>query len=86
MLAVLHVARMRKTGIKIASSVSVCVCVCVCVCVFLSPRLLITNGVIWTPYDQLSNFYSFYMAAVVGIMIISRLGLSIDRHHRNQPI
>ena len=26
-----------------------------------------TSGVIWTPYDWLNKFYSFYMAAVVVI-------------------
>ena len=37
----------------------------VCVCVCLLPRLLITSGMIWTLYDWLNKFYSFYMAAVV---------------------
>ena len=51
--------------------------VCVmCVCPPL--RLLITSGMICTPYDLLSNFYSFYMAAVVDI--VSRHSLSIDAH------
>ena len=39
----------------------------VCVSVCLPPRLLITSGVMWTPYDWLNKFYSFYMAAVVVI-------------------
>ena len=43
--------------------------------------LLITNGMMWTPYDWLNKFYSLYVAAVVGI--ISRCGLSIDEHHEN---
>ena len=42
---------------------SVCVCVFTCVCPSL--RLLITCGMIWTPYDWLNKFYSFYMAIVV---------------------
>ena len=33
-----------------------------CVCPPLVP-----NGVIWTPYDWLIKFYSFYMAAVITI-------------------
>ena len=37
--------------------------VCVHVCLF--PRLLITSGIIWTLYDWLNKFYSFYTAAVV---------------------
>ena len=37
----------------------------------------------WTPYDWLNKFYSFYMTFVVDI--ISMCGLSIDTHHRNQP-
>ena len=46
-------------------------------------RLLIAKGVIWTPYDWINKFYSLYMAAVVGI--VSRHGLSINAHGRNQP-
>ena len=50
------------------------VCVCVCVC---SPlRLVITSGMIWTPYDWLNKFYSFCMAAIVGI--VSRHGLVLS--------
>ena len=53
------------------------------VCACVHPRLLITSGVIWTPYDTLNKFYSCYMAAIV---IISRkCGLRIEVHHRNQP-
>ena len=48
-------------------SVYVFVCVCVCVCVS-TLRLLITSGVIWTPYDWLNKFYSCYMATVVIIV------------------
>ena len=57
--------------------------VCVCVSVCLPPRLVITSGVIWTSYDWLSKFYSFYIAAVVSI--VSRCGIAIEAHHRNQP-
>ena len=60
-----------------------CVCMCVRVCVCVSaPRLLITSGVIWTPYDWLNNFYSFYMMSVV----INHSGhsLRIEALHRNQ--
>ena len=39
----------------------------VCLCVCLPPRILITIGMIWTPYDWLKKSYSFYMAAVVVI-------------------
>ena len=38
---------------------------CVCVFVCPPPRLLITSGVIWTPYDWLNKFYSCYMATIV---------------------
>ena len=34
------------------------------------------------PYNQLNKLYSFYMAAIVGI--ISRHSLTIEEHHRNQ--
>ena len=44
---------------------SVCECLYACVCP--PPRLLITSGVICTPYDWLNKFYGFYMAAMVGI-------------------
>ena len=47
--------------------------VCISVCVY--PRLLITSGVILTPYDWSNKFYGFYIAAVVGI--ISGRGLSM---------
>ena len=40
--------------------VCVCVCVCLCVCVCPSLRLLITSGMMWTQYDWLNKFYSFY--------------------------
>ena len=51
--------------------------VCFCVCPPL--RLLITSGVIWTPYDWLNKFYSRYMAIVVGI--VNGRGLGIDTRH-----
>ena len=44
-------------------------------CVCPPPRLLITSGMIWTPYDCLNKLYSFYMAAEV--VIGSRRGLRI---------
>ena len=56
--------------------VCVCVYVCVCVCVCLPPRLLITSDKIWTTYDWLNKFYSFYMATA--FVIGSRSGLRID--------
>ena len=40
-------------------------------------------GVMWTPYDWLNKFYSFYMAAVV--VIGDGRGLRIEMCHRNQP-
>ena len=50
-----------------------------CACVS-TPRLLITSGVIWTPYNWLNKLYSFCIAAVV--CIIRRHGLSIEICHR----
>ena len=38
---------------------------------------------IWTPYDWLNKYYSFYTAAIVGI--VSRRGFRIEVRHRNQP-
>ena len=54
-----------------------------CVCVFVCPplRLLITSGVIWTPYDWLNKFYSCYMATVV--IIINGHGLGIGTRYRH---
>ena len=40
------------------------------------------SGMIWTPYDWLNKIYSFYVAAVVGI--VSRCGLIIEAYCRNQ--
>ena len=45
-----------------------CVCVWACMCV-PTLRLLITSGVIGTPYDWLNKLYSFYMAAVVIVIV-----------------
>ena len=53
----------------------VCMCMCVCVC---TPRLLTTSGVMWTPYDWVNKFYSFYMAAAV--IIGGGCGLRIEVH------
>ena len=53
------------------------------VCVCPPPGLLITSGVIWTPYDWLNNFYSFYMATAV--IIGSRGGLKIEARCVNYP-
>ena len=58
-----------------------CVCVCVCVCVCPPPRLLITSGMILTPYDWLNKFCNCYMAIVVGIN--NGHGLGIDTHRGN---
>ena len=65
--------------------VGICVCACVfaCVCVCPHPWLLITSGVIWTPYDRLNKFYSFYMAIVCIVVIVNGRGLGIDTHYRH---
>ena len=55
------------------------VCVCVSVCSLLG--LLITSGMICSPYDWLKNFYSFYMAA--SVIISSGRGLRIEACHGN---
>ena len=57
------------------------VCMRVCVSVRPPPKLLIISGVIWTPYDWLNKFYSFYMAPV--IIIGGRRGLRIKARHEN---
>ena len=59
--------------------VRVCVRACLCVCACLPPRLLITSGMIWTPYNR--KFYSCYMATVA--ITINGCGLGIGMHHGN---
>ena len=54
-------------------------CGCLYACVCPPPRLLITSGVIWTPYDWLNKFYSRYMEIVV--VIVNGRGLGIDTRH-----
>ena len=44
----------------------------VCVCL-----VLITSGMIWTPYDWLNKLYSFYIMAVV-VVIGNGRGLRIE--------
>ena len=58
-------------------------CVCVSMCACMPLRLLITSGVIWTPYDWLNKDYSFIMAAVV--IISGGRGLRIEVLCSNQP-
>ena len=40
-------------------------------------RLLITNGVIWNPYDWLNKFYSFYMATILNFGMLIGLALQL---------
>ena len=57
--------------------VSVWMSVCVCVYMCLPPLwLLKISGVMWTLYDRLNKFSSFYMAAIVGT--VSRCGLNLS--------
>ena len=70
--------------LKISLLQEVRVCVGVYACVHVSiPKLLVSGGMIWTPYDWLNKFYNFCMAAIVGI--VSRRGLGIEAHRINQP-
>ena len=55
----------------VSEQLSVCVFVSVCLSVCLSPRLLITSGVMWHDMDPMlfvKMFYSCYMATVVVIV------------------
>ena len=56
-------------------------CLSVCVCVCLPPRLLITSGMMWTPYDWLNKFYGCHMATVV--VIVNERDLGIGMRHRH---
>ena len=58
----------RAWFFKIAS-VCECLYACVCLHVCLPPKLVITSGMIWTPYDWSNKFYGFYMAAVVESLV-----------------
>ena len=58
-----------------------CVCLFVFVCVCPPLRLLLTSGMIWTPYNWLNKFYRCYMATVV--VIVNGCGLGIGMHHRH---
>ena len=66
-----------------------CVCLCVCWCVFvcICPplRLLITSGVMWTPYNWLNKFYKYYMATVV-VIIVNGQGLGISMPVDTNPL
>ena len=52
------------------------------VCLCWPPRLLITSNAIEIQRKWLNNLYSFCVGAVVDI--ISRYGLNLNVHHRNQ--
>ena len=67
----------------LVSSVCVfaCVFVCVFVCKLLPLMLLITSGMIRTPYNWLNKFCNFYMATVA--INFNVRGLSIVTHHGN---
>ena len=68
-------AGLRPAGVWFLLSTTP-VCAFVSMCVYICHE---ASGIIKAPYDWLNKFYSFYVAAVVGI--ISRCGLSIDVHH-----
>ena len=64
--------------------VDVCMCACLCfvfVCMCPPPRLLITSGVMWTPFNWLNKFYSCYLATVVIIVNGHSLGIGICHRH-----
>ena len=83
--------------LSLCLSVSVCICMCmcrlcvcirvvcvlVCVCVCLPLRLLlITNGVIWSPYDWLNKLYNIYMAVMLWLVLfVRRCGLRNEACH-----
>ena len=53
----------------------------VCVFVCPRPRLVMISGEIWTSYDWLNKFYSYYMETVV--IIVNGRGLGIGTHRRH---
>ena len=82
-----EIDRLKAQGVHIYVYMWLSVCVyvraCMCVCVWPPFRLIIISGMIWTPCDWLNKFYSFYVAAIVGI--VSTHGLSTDACHGKQP-
>ena len=54
--------------------VCLCVCVCVYVCVCPPSKLLITSGVIWTPYDWLNKGYGFLWQ----LLLLSVMGVTLE--------
>ena len=66
---------------KVSMHVCVCVCVCVHACVCAPLRLLISNSIIWIPYDWLNRFSTLYTAAVIGIV---RCSVRTEACYRNQ--
>ena len=74
-----------RMSVCVCASVCVCVClcipacVCVCLSVCLSPRLLITSGVMWHDMGWLNKFYSIYMGIIVSI--VNGCGLGIGTCH-----
>ena len=61
--------------------VSVRMLACVCVSRPKAINNLWCDMVIWSPYDWLNKFYSFYMVILVGI--VNWHGLGIDTHHES---
>ena len=70
--------------LRVRACACVCACVCLCLSVCLSPRLLITSSVIWTPNNWLNKFYSCYMAIV--IFIVNGRGLALIRVVDTNPL
>ena len=66
-----------STNVRMRVYVRACLRVC------SPPRLLITSGVMWTPYDWSNKFYGFPLAAVVDI--VSGCDVSIYMCRRNYP-
>ena len=66
-------------------------CIClgikyVCIYLYPPPSLSITSGVMgmmWIPYDRLKQFYDFYVAVKVSIII--GWDIRIEKHHGDQP-
>ena len=59
--------------------------VCMFVCLCMALRLPLTSGMMWTPYDWLNKLYSFYIAAVVGMVNGCGLNIDVRVRHRDQP-
>ena len=60
-----------------------CLCLCVFVCVYATEAIILTSGVIWTPYDWISKLCSYYNVMATVVIIVNGRALGIGTHLGN---